>query len=238
MKFFFVYLLFLNTLLYSQNREKTDSTAYYISLNYPAVHDNNYKEALLLIQKAILIAETNDNTKEQASQNYNLGKLYYDLKKYDDAIESLLRSSELYDRIKPSSKAIAANYTVGLCYMSKDNYDKATSYFDKAESIHTQLNLNDSAQLFNLQRGLIYKAKNNIELALPFFETIIALPNNAAISATKAEALYQTGCIETQKNRSNLALNYLNKALDINEKSENLEQRSDIIIPSKNWTTI
>lgn len=234
MKFFFVYLLFFNTLLYSQNREKTDSTAYYISLNYPAVNDNNYKEALLLIQKAILIAETNDNTKEQASQNYNLGKLYYDLKKYDDAIESLLTSTALYDRIKPSSKAVAANYTLGLCYMSKDNYDKATSYFDKAESIHTQLNLNDSGQLFNLQRGLIYKAKNNIELALPFFETIIALPNNAAISDTKAEALYQTGCIETQKNRSNLALNYLNKALDINEKSENLEQRSDILLALSN----
>ena len=82
MKFFFVYLLFLNTLLYSQNREKTDSTAYYISLNYPVVHDNNYKEALLAAQKAILVAETNDNIKKQASQNYNLGKLYYDLKKY------------------------------------------------------------------------------------------------------------------------------------------------------------
>ena len=234
MKFIFVYVLFLNTLLYSQHREKTDSTAYFISLNYPTVQNNNYKEALLEIQKAILIAETNDNIKEQASQNYNIGKLYYDLKKYDDAIESLLRSSALYDQIKPNSKAVAANYTLGLCYMGKDNFDEAISSFNKAEAIHKLLNLKDSAKLFSLQKGLIYKAKNNIELALPFFENIIALPNNPALSDTKAEALYQTGCIETQKNRSNLALNYLNKALEINEKSENLEQRSNILLALSN----
>ena len=80
MKFFFVYLLFLNTLLYSQNREKTDSTSYFIGLNYPVVHDNNYKEALLTAHKAVVKAETQNNTKEQAAKNSYLWNLYYDLK--------------------------------------------------------------------------------------------------------------------------------------------------------------
>ena len=67
-------------------------------------------------------------------------------------------------------------------------------------------------------------------LAKSVFETIISKPNNSAILNTKAEALYQNGFIETIRNRNNLALNYLDKALELNAKSENLEQRSQILL--------
>ena len=95
MKWLFVYVLFLHTLLYSQTNENTDSIAYYSDLSFPSVPNNNYNEALLLTQKAISKAEADNNIKEQASENYNLGKIYYDLKKYDDAIESLSKSTAL-----------------------------------------------------------------------------------------------------------------------------------------------
>ena len=47
---------------------------------------------------------------------------------------------------------------------------------------------------------------------------------------TKAEALYQIGSIEATKNRNNLALNYLNKALQLNGKTQNQEQKSNILL--------
>lgn len=230
MKWFFVYVLFLNTLLYSQTNEDVDSISYYTDLSYPTIPNNNYNEALLLTQKAISKAETNKDIKEQASENYNLGKLYYDLKKYDDAIELLLKSTALYANQKPNIKELTAYYNLGLCYMAKENFDKASIYFDKAKYIQNLLKVNDTAELFNLQKGLIYKSKNKLDLARPVFEAIIAKPDNPEILNTKAEALYQIGSIEIQKNRSNLALNYLNKALDLNSKLENLQQRSNIML--------
>lgn len=230
MKWLFVYVLFLNTLLYSQTNENTDSIAYYSDLSFPSVPNNNYNEALLLTQKAISKAEADNNIKEQASENYNLGKLYYELKKYDDAIESLSKSTALYANIKSNAKELAAYYNLGLCYMAKENFDKASMYFNKAKSIQNLLKIPDTAELFDLQKGLIYKSKKELDLAVRVFETIIAKPDNPALLNTKTEALYQIGYIETQKNRNNLALNYLNKALEQNSKLENLQQRSNIML--------
>lgn len=230
MKYFFVYVLFFNTLLFAQPNEKADSTAYYSSLSNSNIRDNNYKDALLNTQKAILYAEKNKNIKDQAYQNFYLGKLYYDLRKYDDAVESLFKSSELYTNLDPSSYQADTYYHLGLSYMATANFDSATLYFNKAKSIYTTLKIPDTAELFALQTGLIYKSKNKLDLALSVFKTIIAKPDSPNFSNTKAEALYQTGSIEASKNRNNLALNYLNKALHLNSKTENLEQKSNILL--------
>ena len=230
MKYFFAFIVFFYTSLYSQPDEKTDSTAYYSSLSDSNIQTNNYKEALLHSQKAIDYAKKNKNFKDQAQQTFNLGKIYFDLKKYDDAIETLLKSAELFSNIEPNIERAATYYHIGLCYMQKQNYDRASIYFERAKSINNKLGIPDVAELLNLQKGLIYKSKNKLDLALSAFKIIIAKPDNAALTNTKAEATYQIGKIEASRNRNNLALNYLNKALELNSKSENLEQKSNILL--------
>ena len=230
MKYFFVYILFFNLLLYSQPKEKIDSIAYYSSLSNTNIKDNNYKDALFHTRKAILYAEKNKNIQDQASQHFTLGKLYYDLKKYDDAIESLLKSSNLYATLKPSSNQANIYYYIGLCFMAEHDFENAALHFDKAKSIYTKLKIPDIAELLTLQEGLMYKSQNKLDLALSVFKTIIAKPDHPILADTKAEALYQMGSLEALKNRNNLALSYLNKALDLNSKTENLEQKSNILL--------
>lgn len=230
MKWSFVYLLFLTSLLYSQQREKIDSTAYYVSLNYPSVDNNNYKEALSNTQKKIVKAERSNNIKEQASENYNLGKLYYDLKKYNDAIGILLKSASLYSSLKPNTKQVATLYTIAMCYMEKEDFSNAEIFLNKAKVIQDFLKIPDTAELFSLQKGILYKSENKLDEALTIFKTIIAKPDNSSNLNSKIEALYQTGYIENQNNRSNLALNYLYKALELGDNSDNLEQRSNILL--------
>ena len=230
MKWSFVYLLFLTSLLYSQQREKIDSTAYYVSLNYPSVDNNNYKEALSNTQKKIVKAERSNNIKEQASENYNLGKLYYDLKKYNDAIGTLLKSASLYSSLKPNTKQVATLYTIAMCYMEKEDFSNAEIFLNKAKVIQDFLKIPDTAELFSLQKGILYKSENKLDEALTIFKTIIAKPDNSSNLNSKIEALYQTGYIENQNNRSNLALNYLYKALELGDNSDNLEQRSNILL--------
>ncbi|RKS13443.1 ATP-binding protein [Flavobacterium sp. 120] len=230
MKYFFAFIVFFYSSLYSQPNEERDSTAYYSSLSNSNIQTNNYKEALLHTQKAIDYAEKNKNIKDQAQQTCNLGKIYFDLKKYDDAIETLLKSAALFSNFEPSLERSATYYHIGLCYMQKQNYDRASIYFERAKSINDKLRIPDTAELFNLQKGLIYKSKNKLDLALSSFKVIIAKPDNAALTNTKAEATYQIGKIEASRNRNNLALNYLNKALELNSKSENLEQKSNILL--------
>ena len=230
MKYFFRLCIFFNTLLFAQPTEKKDSIAYYSSLSNSYVQDNNYKEALLNTQKAIFYAKKNKNVKDLAYQNFYLGRLYYDLKKYNDAVESLLKRSDLYANLKPSAYQADTYYYLGLANLGTGNYDRASLYFNKTKSIYTPLKIPDTAELFALQTGLIYKSKNKLDLALTVFKTIIAKSDSPELSNTKAEALYQPGNIEALRSRNNLALNYLNKALHLNSKTENLEQKSNVLL--------
>lgn len=191
---------------------------------------NKYRNALCYTQKAIDYSKTTKKTEDQASQTLRLGKLYYEVKKYDEAINVFNKNIALFSSLKPSLVEAQTFYYSGLCYMHKEDFSNARNCFDKAESLYKRLKIKNTSDLINLQRGIIYKSQNNIDIAYAIFTTIIAKPDNPAIIDTKAAALYQIGIIEMDRNRKNLALNYLNKALSLNAKNNNMEQKSDILL--------
>lgn len=232
MRLFTLFFILISSLLFSQKYNltgKIDSVAYYSNLRDSSVKENKYKDALLYTQKAINYSKINNKPEAQASQTFSLGKLYYDVKKYDDAIKAFHKSISLSKGIKPNSIQASTYYYFGMCYMQKRSFGNAEICFDKAQSLYNTLKNTDTADLIDLQRGIIYKSKGKQELASTIFSTIIAKPDNPIILDCKTEALYQIGMIEMDQNRNNLALNYFNKALELNAKNKNLEQKSAIL---------
>lgn len=230
MNYFFVFIVFFYSSLFSQPTEKMDSVVHYSRLSNSSIQANNYKDALIHTQKAIFFATRNKNISDQAHQNYNLGKIYFDIKQYDDAIETFSKSAALFSNLEPNIDLASVQYLLGLCYSEIQNFSKAEIYFQKAQAINNELKIPDTAELFTLQKGLIYISKNKANLASSIFKIIIAKPDRPVLSDTKAEALYQIGQIEAKKNRNNLALNYLYTALEYNLENENLEQKSKILL--------
>jgi signal transduction histidine kinase len=234
MKWICVYLLFLNTILYSQKSESADRFAYYSGSNYPVVINNNYREALAITKKAIIEAEEKDNNAVQASENYKLGKLYFNINKYNDAIASLSKSIVLFSKQEQNTKQAAAYYTLGLCFMATKNFERANLYFNISKVILTFLDAKEALPLISLQKGKIYAAKNRMDLALPIFKAILVLPNDLIVLDTRSEAFYQMGVVEEKNNRLFLANNYFKKGLQLNGFSENFEQRSKILLALSN----
>jgi signal transduction histidine kinase/CheY-like chemotaxis protein len=231
MRLFVLFFILISSHLYSQPKKATeviDSVAYYSNLRDSNISANKYREAFYYTRKAINYSKINHKTEAQAIQTFSLGKIYYELKKYDDAINALNYSISLSKNLKPSSTKASAYYYLGMCYMKKRDFSNATICFDKSQSINKTLKINDTVDLINIQKGIIYKSKGNYNAAISIFNNIIAKPNNQTILDTKAEALYQIGTIEAAQNRNNLALNYFNKALETNDK--NLDQKSIILL--------
>ncbi len=232
MRPFLLFFILVNSLLYSQKKklvEKIDSVSYYSNLRDSNIKANKYKAALLYTQKAINYSKENKEIEAEANQTFSLGKIYFDVKKYDDAIKSLNRSILLFKTLEPTTIYASTYYYLGMCYMKKESLSNAKICFDEAQSLYNTLETKDTADFINLQRGIIYKSKGNNELASEIFNTIIVKPDSQAILDIKAEALYQIGTIEITQNRNNLALTYFNKALDLNSKNNNLDQKSDIL---------
>ena len=237
MRTFLLFVILINTVLYPQRNNsigKIDSVVYYSNLRNSNIKANKYKDALYYTQKAINFSKENYKIEDQAIQTYNLGKIYYDVKKYDDAIIDLNKSINLFKPLGPSSTFASAYYFLGISYLKKNNVSNALICFDIAQSIYNKLEITDTSDLLNLQRGIIYKLNKKNELATSIFNTIISKPDTKINLDTKAEALYQIGTIETALNRNNLALMYFNKALVLNAKNKNLEQKSTILLALSN----
>lgn len=226
MKFYLLILFLIPTLIFSQkkNHEKVDSTNYYIELVKFNKGHNNYKNCLYYSEKAIDFAHKTNNQKSIASSYSNLGTVYLELKKYNDAINFFVKSIAIFTTLPPSSEEAFAHYSLGICYMESNNFTMAEKNFNTAGIIYEKLKITSAIEMLNLQKGIIYKEKGRLDLATPLFEEIITQKDTFNIN--KAEALYQVGKIEIIKKRYNLATNYLTRA--INSNRNNLEQKANI----------
>ncbi|SCY42677.1 Signal transduction histidine kinase [Flavobacterium caeni] len=232
MRRFLVFFLFLTSIALAQTTSKNevDSVDYYIELSNFNMKTNNYKFSLTFAQRAIDYAKKAGDVAAQANAYATLGAIYFELKKYDDAIEVYYRSVSLYSTLKPSGNQAFSYYRLGLCYMEKGDYSKADVNFDKAKTIYQTIRIPNAIELLNLQKGIVYSAKGEYKSAIPIFSQIIAKPDSEDTFKTKAEALYQIGNIEMHNNRKNLALNYLNRAYELNGRNKNIEQKAKILL--------
>lgn len=213
-----------------KNTSAVDSVAYYIELSSFNTKTNNYKFSLVFAQKAIDCAESKGPAINKAKAYSTLGAIYFDLKKYDDAIETYFKSVAFYNSLKPSPEQAFAYYQMGLCFMEESSFGKAETYFDKARTIYQTLKIPGAIDLINLQKGIVYKAKGQFTRAIPLFDQIIARTDEDDFYKIKAEALYQMGTIEALNNRKNLALNYYNRAYELNQNDSNLDQKAKIVL--------
>lgn len=223
-------LICIPFVLYGQKKStrKIDSTGYYIQLANFNKKANNYKSSLAFSQKAYNFAKATNNIKGKGEAMFLLGTTYFELKKFNDAIETFNKSANSYSQLKQSTEYALCFYNLGLCYMNLEDYTKAEFYFNKAQSVYDKLKI-DASTFLNLQKGILYSNKGNNDFAYKLFSEIISKDDSNDIFKTKAEALYQLGTIEKKQNHINLAVNYFNRALLISSKDGNLDQRSKIL---------
>ncbi|WP_445452541.1 ATP-binding protein [Flavobacterium sp. 25HG05S-40] len=230
MKWIWIFLC-MPIVLFGQRRstKKVDSTAYFIQLAQFNKKTDNYKSSLAFSQKAYNYAMSKNDIKGQGNALFSLGTTYFELKKMNDAIETFSKCADAFSQLAPSTDYALCYYYIGLSYMNLEEFSKAEINFDKAQSIYNLLKI-DTSQFLNLQKGILYKNNGKTELATKLFNVIISKDDSKDIFKTKAEALYQLGTIEENLNHNNLAVNYLNRALTLSSKDQNLDQKSKILL--------
>ncbi|MCV9931171.1 ATP-binding protein [Flavobacterium sp. LS1R47] len=230
MKYLFIIISFFSSFLYSQLIRNTDSAVYYDELADSSLKSNKYSQALVFTEKSIVFCKANHKTESQANQTFKLGKIYYNQKKYNEALTNFNKSLTLLKN-KPSTitKALTLHY-IGITNTEKGNHHLAQAYFKKSESIFKQLNIVDSTQALNLQKGIALKTNNEYDLAIATFKKIIEQPDSKSLLRTKTDAYYQLGLIEKHLNRNKTAISYFDKALELTAKSNDLNQKSIILL--------
>jgi signal transduction histidine kinase/CheY-like chemotaxis protein len=229
-KYLFIAVCFLNSFLYSQTKQNTDSITYYDKLANDNINNKKYDQAIWYTKKSIDFCSINHKVESLANQIFKLGKIYYNQGKYEEALKNFHKSISLFKGIKPSyTKALALHY-IGITNTAKGHYGTAEVYYKKADSLLKDLNVIDHAQVLNYHKAMAYKTNKNFVLAAELFKKIIKTPDNAAVLKTKIDSYYQLGIIETQLKRNDSAKIYFDTALDLTEKNNDLAQKSKIVL--------
>jgi len=231
MKYHFLILFcFLNSFLYSQTKKNTDSVFYYNKLVNANLNKKKYNEAVFYTKKSIDFCETNHQSEGLANQTFKLGKIYYNQKKYDEALKNFHKSVSLFDHINPTCTKVLALHYIGVTNTAQGNYKTADTYYKKADDLLNQLKIIDHAEVLSYQKAMALKANKNLPLAAKSFCEITKKPDNSANLKTKTDSYYQLGLIETQLKRNDSAIIYLDNALEYNAKTNNIAQKSRIVL--------
>ena len=230
MRFILVFIVCINSFLYSQPKKNIDSVTVYKQLANANIKINKYGNAIFYTQKAINYALVNHDAKAQAKQTYKLGKIYYDLKKYDEAIVAFNRCINLYQSLPADFTTSFANYYLGKSSIEKKNYVLAGICFAKVKAINKTLKFTQHPEILDLQIGVVYKIKGDYAKAASMFKIIIDMPDSLAYSTTKSEAYYQLGTINTANGDNVLASKNLQQSLKLNNKDIDLDQKSNTFL--------
>ncbi|MNF37389.1 Sensory/regulatory protein RpfC [compost metagenome] len=230
MKYIFILILFLNTILYSQTKKETDSIAFYSNLASYNTQINNSKNAIYYTQKAIDFCVASNDLKAHTYQIFKLAKIFYNQNSYENATKNFHKAIFLYKTLAPNSTIAAAYHYLGLINIEKEKYTLARVYFDKSNSIYEKLKIQNTSEELNLQKGIAYKFKKKYDSATLIFKGIVTKPDNQNNLKAKAEAFYLLGTIALIKKKSDSALYYLENALESNAKINDLDQKSKIVL--------
>ncbi|CAM3666341.1 ATP-binding protein [Flavobacterium chungbukense] len=231
MKYYlFIVVCFFNSFLYSQIKRNADSVIYYNKLANYNLNNKKFSQAVFYTQKSINFCEINGKRENLAVQTLKLGKIYYNQKKFEEALKNFHKTVSLFDTLKPSCTKVLALHYIGLTNTAKGEYKTATVYYEKAQQLLKELNIEDHADVLNYQIAMALKTNKNLPLAAKTFQKITKKPDNSALIKTKTDSYYQLGLIETQLKRNDSAIIYFDNALEYNAKNNDFVKKSKIVL--------
>ena len=193
----------------------------------------NYDLALKYYNRALHIAEKNNDSIDVATSYNNIGSVYYQKGDYDKALEYLNKALTIQKaKLGEEHTDVATSYNnIGSLYSKKGNYDKALEYLNKALTIrkaklgdeHT-----DVATSYN-NMGLVYSDKGDYDKALEYYNKALTIQkSNLGEEHTDVATSYNNmGLVYSDKGDYDKALEYYNKALTI-RKSKLGEEHTDV----------
>ena len=104
---------------------------------------------------------------------YNRGNLYYEQKKYDQAITDYDETIAFYEPKEDIDYDYSdAYYNKGLCYFNKNQYDQAIAEYQNA------ININPGFIWAHYSKGYVHFLKKEYSQALAEFQQVLSLPND------------------------------------------------------------
>jgi CHAT domain-containing protein/Tfp pilus assembly protein PilF len=195
-----------------------------IATNLGEVYSNlgDFEKAKLLLQKALVIAQAENNRLGEATILDNFGSLYINMAEKESALEYYQKSLKIYQEIKDKSGEANTLMSIGSIDLNLGYYQKAQERYNQALAIFQQNDnkIGQGKTLINL--GELNRQLSQYPNALKFLNQALKILTSNKNSLGVAATLNNIGLVYQQLGQQTQALNYFQRALEIRKKIDDL----------------
>ena len=176
--------------------------------------------ALIYAEKAMEVAELNENNSLIAKSNLNIGELYNQLGFQEKAISYFNVAEKYYKEKNFNKKLIGVYNKKGYAFEVSGDYKSAGEYYLKAYSIVEEIGSDiEKARTLN-SLGSVYFAQMNYEGALEYWEKALKIVEKIEYKKGVSAILSNIGNVYLDRKEQNLdaALSFYERALKISEE--------------------
>ena len=184
-------------------------------------HADNYDLALKYYNRALHIAEKNNDSIDIGSSYNNIGVVYQTQSDYNKALEFHNKALTIWKaKLGEEGINVAISYNnIGSVYSHKGDYDKALDFYNKALSIQKSILGEEHFVVAHSYSyiGSVYQKKDKYDKALEFYNKALSIQKSifGEEFIVVATSYNNIGDVYYDKGEYNKALEYFDKALPI-----------------------
>ncbi|MGL5111169.1 MAG: ATP-binding protein [Flavobacterium sp.] len=228
---YLLFFLFANSFYLFSASQRIDSVAYYQNLSNYNIKIRNYEKAINFASKSLRYSQSTQNITAQIVQHFAIGKLFFDLKEFNQALPYFEQSFMLNTKIPANSLKVNACYYIGFCSLENKEWLKAAVYFSKADQLATTEKwMQKKVNLLLLRKAKAYFKANQLQIAEINFNRVLAQCDPNSEKSNIEEVYLYTGIIALENKNFASAQTLLDAALSTNVHTKNLKNKEIILL--------
>lgn len=163
-----------------------------------------------LINQALVTSKNNGFKKEYGHSFFKLGKLHFNIGRYDSAQYCFDQALKVYTLIDDLQGIAHCYKDMGSVSVEKGNLEEGLAYYTKGLNLVKQNNLEDLEMLFINNLGLVYLRQGHYDKAQEHFKESASLNRK---DYNYAIAIYNIGIVHQKQGKFEKALEYYEQSL-------------------------
>lgn len=186
----------------------------------------NYTDALKLMTRAKMSAETLNNWEGMAAAYHHIGMIYQALYEGSKALDYYEQCLAISREFNIRDGEAATLHQIGIVHAEERQYKIALEYYNQSQEVSRAIGFRFCEAGTLHQIGMVHEIIRQYDKALEYYRQSLTISQDIKERAGEARTLHQMGSVYVRMQQYDNALNYYNQCLAISQETGNRAARS------------
>jgi CHAT domain-containing protein/tetratricopeptide (TPR) repeat protein len=193
----------------------------FVESGLPEIGLDKYSEALEYYRQA-------QNPRAVIVTIWAVGKAYYLLDKYPEALDNLQRALADAESIKEPTIVAMCNDFLGRTFSAMNDRVAALRHFEIALDLYTRVGNPMEAARVRALMGQVYQQQGKAEKAREYYQNALEAFRSLSDLVNQSATLYARGSLELEQNNLDVAEDYLRQSIEATENMRRVSTSRDL----------